>query len=279
MLRTRFAPSPTGFLHIGNIYSALQCEKWARAHGAELLLRIEDIDFTRCRDELSNQLLDDLYWLGFKFDGDVVFQQQRRKLYDDAIQQLSEQGLLYPCFCTRKELEGNLNFQLFDGYPGSCKALSIEEIERKKMSEPYSLRLDIAKVSALLGENQAWLDIMGVEQPFRTSSVGDVIISRKDIGCSYHLAVVVDDAVQEVSHVIRGEDLKKSTDVHHLLQKLLGLNHPLYHHHELINDYDGERMAKSKKSLAIKELREKGVTPEKIRKELMESGTVYTTDT
>ncbi len=269
MLRTRFAPSPTGLLHIGNAYSALQCDLWAKQHQADLLLRVEDIDFTRCRPAFIQHMLDDLDWLGIKFDGEITYQQQRLPLYQQALEQLLEMDMLYPCFCTRKQLQGKLIDDLFDGYPGSCRHLSLLQRQEMRQTEPFSWRLDSREAIQILGEELYWTDGKGQQQPFRIENVGDVIIGRKDIHYSYHLAVVVDDASQDISHVIRGDDLRTSTPVHTILQHLLGYRRPQYHHHPLIKDHQGERLAKTKRSITLKSLRESGVTSEQLRADII----------
>jgi glutamyl-Q tRNA(Asp) synthetase len=275
--RTRFAPSPTGLLHLGNVYSSLLCEHWAKEHDAQLLLRVEDIDFTRCKPKHTTQLLDDLAWLGISF-ADVSFQQQRLALYDKALQQLIEMGVLYPCFCTRKEVDvaliankdkGGSQANRLDPYPGTCKHLSERQRQQKMKTQAYAWRLDCDVVSQRIGQPCAWYDMQGHEYRFDIlQDIGDVIIGRKDIRFSYHLCVVVDDALQGVSHVIRGEDLRSSTPVHRVLQYLLSYESPQYLHHQLITNQQGKRLAKSKASPALKSLRDSGVTAKQIRQSL-----------
>jgi len=265
MLRTRFAPSPTGLLHVGNAFSALKCEAWAKEHQAELILRIEDIDFTRCHHDLTRQLLDDLAWLGIAFDGEVTFQQQRSPLYEHALERLRQLGVIYPCFCTRKAIEGRLNPLLLDGYPKICRELSEGERERKMESYPFAWRLDSFKVAELLGKGLFWTDFEQHQHVVDILMLGDVIIGRKDIRYSYHLSVVVDDAEQKISHVIRGEDLLESTPVHRVLQQLLGYDSPLYFHHPLIQDRAGGKLSKTRRSVTLKSLRDAGMMPEAVR--------------
>jgi len=263
--RTRFAPSPTGFLHLGNIYSAVLCKQWAREHQAKLFLRIEDIDFTRCKDKFSEQIIDDLTWMGITFDEEVIYQSQRRGLYQQALDTLINMNVLYPCVCTRKQIKENTNVfspSKLDDYPQTCLTLSLgEQQSLLDTKSRFSWRLNSEKVEVLLGHDLYWLDENKQEHHFSpTIDIGDVIIGRKDIHYSYHLAVVVDDAKQNISHVIRGEDLIASTPVHRVLQLLLGYDSPLYQHHDLLLDDEGSRMAKTKHSTTLKSLRESGLS-------------------
>ena len=277
MKRTRFAPSPTGLLHLGNIYSALVCEHWAKEHDAQFLLRVEDIDFTRCKPKHTKQLLDDLAWLGISFD-DVSFQQQRLALYEKVLQQLIDMNVLYPCFCTRKEVDaallaqkekGNVQQRGLDPYPGTCKQLNKQQQQQKMQKQAYAWRLDCEAVAQRIGRKHAWYDMQNHEHCFDVlEDIGDVIIGRKDIRFSYHLCVVVDDAKQGITHVIRGEDLRSSTPVHRMLQGLLNYESPQYLHHKLITNEQGKRLAKSKVSPALKSLRDSGMTAKEIRQSL-----------
>ncbi|MDQ6981047.1 MAG: tRNA glutamyl-Q(34) synthetase GluQRS [Ghiorsea sp.] len=277
MKKTRFAPSPTGLLHLGNAYSALVCEQWAKKHDAALFLRVEDIDFTRCKPKFSKQMLDDLTWLGISFDV-VSFQQQRLVLYEQALQQLIDMDVLYPCFCTRKQVNATLASQkvnrhlktehCLEAYPGTCKHLATELRQQQMLNMPYAWRLDCQTVFERVGKLCAWQDVQGHKHLFNVLDIGDVIIGRKDIRFSYHLCVVVDDAEQGITHVIRGEDLRSSTPVHHVLQRLLGYKSPQYLHHVLITNNEGVRLAKSKGSPALQALRENGVTAEQVRQSL-----------
>ncbi len=264
-LQTRFAPSPTGLLHLGNIYSALQCQAWAKANHARLLLRIEDIDFTRCKPELAEQMIDDLHWMGISFDGQVVYQSQRLDLYQQALETLIAMDVLYPCFCTRKQVSErttNRKLSALDSYPQTCLTLNKKEQAFRKQHEAFSWRLNSKKVQHILGKGLYWLDADGIKHGFDVvRDMGDVIIGRKDIHFSYHLAVVVDDAAQNISHVIRGEDLRSSTPVHRVLQLLLGYDSPVYLHHALIYDEAGQRLAKTKQSPTLLFLREQGFSP------------------
>ncbi len=267
-LQTRFAPSPTGLLHLGNIYSALQCQAWAKDNDATLLLRIEDIDFTRCKPELAEQMIDDLHWVGISFDGEVVYQSQRLDLYQQALDTLIAMDVLYPCFCTRKQVSEhtiNPNLSQLDTYPKTCLALNESEQALRKQHEVFSWRLNSRKVQHILGKGLYWLDADGMKHDFDVADdIGDVIIGRKDIHYSYHLAVVVDDAAQNISHVIRGDDLRCSTPVHRVLQLLLGYDSPVYLHHALIHDEAGQRLAKTKQSPTLLSLREQGCIPKEV---------------
>ncbi|MDQ7003603.1 MAG: tRNA glutamyl-Q(34) synthetase GluQRS [Ghiorsea sp.] len=267
MLRTRFAPSPTGLLHLGNVYSVLQCEAWVKRSGAEFLLRIEDIDFTRCKPEFTQQIIDDLAWLGINFTGELIFQHQRLNLYQEALDQLIALGVLYPCFCTRKEIrENTVGNRALDSYAKTCLSLSCAEVEILKQVKPFSWRLNSDVVQAMLGKRQYWIDFDQKEVLFQVSDVGDVIIARKDIQYSYHLAVVVDDAAQYMTHIIRGKDLRSSTPIHCILQKLLGYELPLYSHHRLLMEEAGSKLSKRKQSMTLKSLRNQRITVEDVRK-------------
>lgn len=265
-------------MHSGNAFSAIQCEQWAKANQAELLLRIEDIDFTRCRPELAVQMIDDLQWLGISFDGEIIYQQQRLHLYQHALETLIKKGVLYPCFCTRKEVQESLlniatqQQEALDHYPGTCKKMSKKERALRMGQEPYSWRMDMQAVADRIQQPLCWVDMEGNKFDVDLSLVGDVIIGRKDIQYSYHLAVVVDDNAQRITHVIRGEDLRTSTDVHRILQYLLDYEPPIYQHHVLVKDTQGDRLAKTKQSLTLKAIRESGVTATEFRSKLIQKG-------
>ncbi len=233
---------------------------WVKEHQASFLLRIEDIDFTRCRDIYTKQIIDDLNWMGFCFD-ETVLQSQRLGLYQDALNTLIHMGVLYPCFCTRKQIQHNTassHATRLDNYPKTCLHLSSKERENKMKNQPFCWRLNTHKVQSILGDELAWKDGGYQSHVFCVQDIGDVVIGRKDIGLSYHLAVVVDDAKQGVSHVIRGEDLRSSTPVHYVLQKLLGYHHPVYIHHPLLRENHALKLSKRKQSLSLKTLREQG---------------------
>jgi glutamyl-Q tRNA(Asp) synthetase len=250
-LISRFAPSPTGRLHLGHAWSALLAHDLARAGNGRFLLRIEDIDATRCRPEFTDAIYEDLRWLGLNWDGDVMIQSERKAIYRDALAQLDSMGLVYRCTCARAEVgEGR--------YPGTCRGLG---------QTHGAWRLDMAKAVALAGP-LTWYDRDRGEIIADPRTEGDIIIARKDIGTSYHLAVVIDDAAQGITHVVRGLDLFSATHVHRLLQALLGLPTPHYQHHRLIIGSDGTRLAKRKQSPALAALREQGINP-KVLIELM----------
>ena len=265
---TRFAPSPTGYLHLGHVYSALMCQKAAGEKG-RLLLRFEDIDHTRVRGQYYDAIIEDLEWLGVTFTEKPWRQKDRYAEYQLALEKLKKQEVVYPCFCTRKELalENPLSAPHGDDaflYVGKCKALSDQKRESKIESGiPYSWRLDASKANLVAGA-LTFHDAIRGQLDVQPSLLGDVILARKDIQTSYHIAVVVDDAAQGVSHITRGEDLLGSTHIHRLLQKLLGYKEPQYFHHRLILDKDGKRLAKRDASLSIKTLREQDKTSEEI---------------
>jgi len=269
--RTRFAPSPSGLLHIGNAYSALVCQTWAEGHGAELLLRIEDIDHTRCKPEFIDAIFEDLDWLGLRWQAQVRYQSNHLDDYEQAIQRLREMDVIYPCFCTRKQITQEIARMasaphaedVLPEYPGTCRALRADEQQRRMRLEPFAWRLNAAKAFACVGENLTWREDSG---QIHTANINhDMIIGRKDIAFSYHLSVVIDDAIQEITHIIRGRDLAPSTGIHRLLQKLLGLPEPVYIHHPLLNDSNGERMAKRKHATTLESLRRMGVDAHKLR--------------
>ena len=256
---TRFAPSPTGRLHLGHAWSALQASDRARKASGRFLLRIEDIDGTRSRAEHVRDILDDLAWLGLTWDGPVVFQSQRLALYQAALDRLRDAGLLYRCFCTRAEIAASVvapHGPAAHLYPGTCRRLSAGEADGRA-DEPHCWRLDMAMAVARAGP-LAWSDEIAGEQRARLQAEGDVVLARKDAPASYHLAVTVDDAAQGVSHVVRGRDLFAATHVHRLLQALLNLPTPIYHHHPLLVGSDGERLAKRNGAPTLLALQEAG---------------------
>lgn len=275
MVRTRFAPSPTGRLHLGHVYAAKVARDLAvEAHG-EFLLRFEDIDSTRVREEYFDGIEEDLAWLGLSWNGEPLRQMERLAAYDSALAALRDLEVVYPCFCTRREIEEEISRmrgapQGPEGplYPGICRRLSpLEREDRIAGGLPFSWRLDAVKASEIAGPLD-FRDRRHGRIAVEAGLLGDVILARKDIGTSYHLAVVVDDAFQEISHVTRGEDLLASTHVHRLLQRLLNLPEPEYLHHRLILDSEGKRLAKRHDSRSIRALREMGRTPESLLAEL-----------
>jgi glutamyl-Q tRNA(Asp) synthetase len=239
---TRFAPSPTGRLHLGHAASAIAAHDFARQAGGRFLLRIEDIDGTRSRSEHVAAILDDLAWLGLAWDGPVVFQSARLALYEDALERLKARGLVYRCFCTRAEIAA-ASLSAPHGpeavYPGTCRMLSADA----RAGEPHCWRLDMAAAVAAVGP-LSWHDEQAGTVSADPMAQGDVILARKDAPASYHLAVTVDDAALGVTDVVRGTDLFAATHVHRLLQALLALPTPDYHHHPLLTDAAGNRLAK-----------------------------------
>ncbi|TGX53455.1 glutamyl-Q tRNA(Asp) synthetase [Sphingomonas gei] len=282
-VHTRFAPSPTGRLHLGHAFSAIQAHDFARVAGGRFSLRIEDIDGTRSRREHVEAILRDLEWLGLGWDGPVTFQSRRLDLYQQALDRLRVMGLLYPCFCTRADIAASLSAPHgSEGavYPGTCRGLATPDLSR-----PHSWRLDVGRAIELplpLGEGRGpppsgggkgeastfrhaaltlppampapslsqrerdltWHDALAGSVRADPLAHGDVVLARKDAPASYHLAVTVDDAAQGITHVVRGKDLFHATHIHRLLQALLGLPTPEYRHHALLLGPDGQRLAK-----------------------------------
>lgn len=261
MIVTRFAPSPTGYLHLGHAYSALECQRVAGQ--GRLLLRFEDIDHTRVREHYYEAIIEDLAWLGVQVGADPIRQLDWMPRYAEALEQLKSLGVVYPCFCTRKDLmEQNLSAPhgRVPNYSGSCRALAEgERAQAISEGKPYSWRLDAQRAGAETG-GLTFTDADEGVVTVDPSLLGDVILGRKDIQTSYHIAVVADDAAQGITDVVRGEDLFDSTHVHRLLQGLLGLPEPRYHHHGLIHDEEGKRLAKRHDALAIRTLREQGAS-------------------
>lgn len=271
---TRFAPSPTGLLHLGHAYAAGFAVQQAGRDG-RFLLRIEDIDPTRCRPEFVAAIFADLQWLGLRWPEPVLCQSQNFPAYRAALAQLQTRGLLYPCFCTRKTIEAEIaaaghapHGPEGTPYPRLCHGLSpTERQERLASGAPHCWRLDMPEAMAQAGR-LTWHDAeLGVvaAQP---GDFGDIVLARKETPAAYHLAVVVDDAAQGVTLVTRGTDLRRATDVHRLLQALLGLPCPRYHHHKLLTDAAGKRYAKRDQSVTLRALREAGWTPVRIWQEL-----------
>lgn len=254
MTVTRFAPSPTGRLHLGHAYSALLAHDFARQRGGAFLLRIEDIDGTRSRPEHVATIRDDLAWLGLVWHGEVAFQSQRLPAYAAALDRLRDMGLLYRCYCTRAEIAA-ASLSAPHGaeplYPGTCRGRSDDP------DRPYCWRLDMAAAAARTGP-LAWCD-HGRLVTADPLGADDVVLARKDAPASYHLAVTIDDAWQGVTDVVRGRDLFAATHVHRLLQALLDLPTPAYHHHDLLTGPDGTRLAKRHGAPTLAALRESGV--------------------
>ncbi len=269
---TRFAPSPTGHLHLGHAYSALVAEDAARRAGGRFLLRIEDIDRGRCRPAFETAILEDLAWLGLSWEEPVRRQSDAFADYAAALATLDGLGVLYPCFCTRKAIRAEIEAAGHaphgpDGplYPGTCRGLDADSRARRVTAgEPHALRLDVARAAALAGP-LSWTDADAGPVAARPQMFGDVVLARKDTPGSYHLAVTVDDHLQEVTLVTRGQDLFHATHVHRLLQALLGLATPAYHHHPLVTDDAGRRLAKRDGAVTIRGLREAGRAPQDVR--------------
>ena len=261
MIVTRFAPSPTGRLHLGHAYSALLAHDRARgaagADGGRFLLRIEDIDAARSRPEHVAAIVADLRWLGLAWDGPVLFQSARLDVYAAALARLREGGLLYPCFCTRAEIAASLSAPhgAEPVYPGTCRALSpAQAAARIADGAAHAWRLDMAAAVARAGP-LAWDDERAGRVTADPASHGDVVLARKDAPASYHLAVTIDDAAQGMTHVVRGEDLFAATHVHRLLQALLRLPTPRYQHHTLLAGPDGARLAKRNDAPTLERMR------------------------
>ena len=278
MIVTRFAPSPTGYLHLGHVRSAWEGWRAARDAGGRFLLRIEDIDRGRCRPEFAAAILEDLTWLGLDWDGPVRRQSEHFADYRAALERLEAHGLLYPCFCTRKDIQAEIARaggapQGEDGpiYPGTCRYLSpSERAERMAAGADYALRLDVGAALARAGTLD-WSDD-GQRVVADPASLGDVVLARKDVPTSYHLAVTVDDALQGVTLVTRGVDLFTATHTHRLLQALLGLPTPSYRHHPLLTDANGRRLAKRDRALTVRAMREAGTSPAEMLAEAQSSG-------
>lgn len=279
----RFAPSPNGYLHLGHAVSALLNAEMARAKGGRLLLRIEDIDTARCRPEYEAAIYDDLAWLGLQWESPVWRQSEHWDNYRAALTKLEAMGLVYPSFETRAEIGRLVAAREAQGvwprdpdgaplYPGSAKTMvNGERGRRMQFGEPYALRLDLPAALARVGA-LTWAET-GAGPAGETGNIaadpaawGDVILARKETPTSYHLAVVVDDAAQGITDVVRGSDLFYATAVHRLLQTLLNLPQPRYHHHRLILDADGNKLSKSTQSTGLRELRAQGVSPAEIRR-------------
>jgi len=273
---TRFAPSPSGLLHPGHAFSALQAWRRARDLEARFLLRIEDIDFARCRPEFETALKEDLAWLGLAWEEPVRRQSEHLADYGETIDRLQDRGVLYPCFCTRREIQAEIERaggapHGSEGplYPGTCRRRSDDERHaRLERGESHALRIDVRRALDLLPARPVWTDEGKGVQEARPELLGDAVLVRKDIGTSYHVAVVTDDALQGITHVVRGEDLFESTHLHRLLQDLLSLPVPLYHHHELIRDASGKRLAKRDESVTIRSVRESGMSAGGFRAQL-----------
>lgn len=268
---TRFAPSPTGFLHLGHAHSALFAAACA-GPGGRFLVRMEDIDPVRCTAALADAVLEDLAWLGLTWEQPVRYQSHHMADYAGALARLTGLGVLYPCFCTRADIQrevGDIHRAPHgpDGviYPGTCRALSADEVAaRQGAGQAFALRLDVAKACARCGPLH-WQDRGRGAQVATPQVFGDVVLARKDTPTSYHLAVTVDDAMQGITLVTRGQDLFEATHIHRLLQALLDLPVPDYHHHGLLLGPDGKRYAKRDRSVTLRSLREAGHSAAEVR--------------
>ena len=265
---TRFAPSPTGYLHLGHAASALFSFKQSGPHG-RFLLRIEDIDQTRCRAEYLDAIYQDLAWLGLEWEKPVRVQSDHFSDCQNVLDRLTDMGLLYPCFCTRKDIQaevaqiGNAPHGP-DGalYPGTCRACSAKERrDRIAAGESYALRLDMTAAVGRVGRELVWFDRAAGRQIATPEIFGDVVLARKETPTSYHLSVTHDDHLQGISLVTRGEDLFFASHLHRLLQEVLGYDVPEYHHHGLLTGPDGKRFAKRDKSKTLRSMREDGLEP------------------
>jgi glutamyl-Q tRNA(Asp) synthetase len=271
--RTRFAPSPSGLLHLGHAYSALFAEKEAKDGDGTLLLRFEDIDGERCDPIYEKQIEEDLSWLNIQWEDNPRRQSEHLTDYSAALKKLESLNIIYPCFLSRRELNDalsaphNIPTQTNNIMPlNTDQYLSETERERRiKKEEPFALRLRMTAALKMVGPLY-WHDIDKGPQIARPEIFGDAVIGRKDIPTSYHLSVVVDDAIQKVTTVTRGNDLFEATHLHRLLQELLGLHVPLYKHHKILTDNKGQRMAKRDKSITLQSLRLSGKKPADIYK-------------
>jgi glutamyl-Q tRNA(Asp) synthetase len=278
----RFAPSPNGYLHLGHAYSVLFTERAAKGVRGTMLLRIEDIDIARCKPEYENAIIEDLIWLETSWPEPVWRQSDRFAAYQAASEQLGRMGLLYPCFCSRAEIAKNAEGNDPDGaplYPGTCRHLSKAEATRRiDAGEPVQWRLKMDEAQESVGDVLVIRECpvtdrdvrfeRGQQRAAEPERWGDVVLVRKDTPTSYHLSVVVDDAEQGVSHVTRGMDLFAATDIHVLLQALLGLPSPVYAHHGLITDAEDLKLSKSAGAPALRDLRAAGWTPAMVRRRL-----------
>lgn len=277
---TRFAPSPTGPLHLGHAYSAILAHDMARAAGGRFLLRIEDIDITRARPEWEAQIYDDLTWLGLEWENPVMRQSDRGAFYRDALNGLWAANHAFACTCTRRDVlaavaapqEGGVMLTGPDGliYPGTCRNVA----RAGAIPEDTAIRLAMTRALSTLNQTVFSFEETGSGTPETVTftaqdaidTIGDIVLARRDMGTSYHLSVVLDDAAQGISHVVRGQDLFEATKIHVILQKLLGLATPTYHHHRLIRDDTGKRLAKRDDARAIAKYRADGLSPRDIRK-------------
>lgn len=277
----RFAPSPTGYLHLGHVYSALFSYHKALQYKGKFLIRIEDIDTERCRDIYETSILEDLEWLGLEWERPYRRQSTHLQTYAETTQKLQKLGVLYPCFCSRRTIREKIADLRASGrpvqegpdgplYPKTCHGLPQEDAQQRiDNGDAYSLRLDTQKALSLVADKDlSFKELTHTPTghiPFAPEFVSDMILARKEIPTSYHLAVITDDALQGVTHVTRGEDLYQATFMHRLLQEILGYPAPTYAHHPLILGDDGIKLSKRKGSTALNELRQQGLSADQIR--------------
>jgi glutamyl-Q tRNA(Asp) synthetase len=269
MFITRFAPSPTGRLHLGHAYSAVLGHARARKSGGKFLLRIEDLDQTRSRPEFVEGIYEDLRWLGLNWEHPVIVQSQPTGAYQAALDELRERGLAYACFCTRADIAQSLTAPHGDAatfYPGTCRALA-DDPERRATT-PHCWRLD-SKKALLVAGLPTWREAGGCEFTASEREIGEAILARKDAPASYHLSCIVDDAASGVTMVVRGADLRGSTPVQRTLQELLGLPEPRYLHHPLVAHADGRRLAKRDRAPTLAAMREAGIDGRQLARELI----------
>ena len=279
---TRFAPSPTGCLHLGHVRSAWEGWRAARQAGGRFLLRIEDIDHTRCRPEYTDAIVEDLAWLGLVWDGPVRRQSEHFQDYRGALSRLDAEGLLYPCFCTRRQIQAEIaqaggapQGKIGAPYPGTCRHLGpVERAERRRGAPDYAWRLDVMTALARTGPLDFVEEGQGEPRQIQAdpAPLGDVVLARKEMPTSYHLAVTVDDALQGVTLVTRGVDLFAATPIHRLLQALLDLPTPRYRHHPLLTDSGGRRLAKRDRAQTIRAMRAAGMTADQVLAAAQSSG-------
>lgn len=281
MIVTRFAPSPTGYLHLGHAFAALTAHDTAKRQRGRFLLRIEDIDQGRCRPEFEEAISEDLTWIGVGLERPPLRQSERFAAYRTALSRLDRQDVLYPCFCTRGEIAAEIA-RLSEAphgpevplYPGTCRELSRSEQKRRMDSgAPYALRLNVEKAAERVGSlrfEECGRGPCGEHGVIEVTPLlfGDVVLARKDAPASYHLAAVIDDAFQGVTLVTRGNDLFSATHIQRTLQALLDLPFPAYAHHRLVLDANGRKFSKRDRAVTLRELRARGVTPEQIRDRL-----------
>jgi glutamyl-Q tRNA(Asp) synthetase len=266
---SRFAPSPTGRLHLGHAYSAIVGHERASGSGGSFLLRIEDLDPTRCRPEFVDGIFEDLRWLGLDWAEPVLVQSQRSPVYRQALSDLREQGLVYACFCTRADIAAALEAPHGPAgahYPGTCRHR--EDDPQRRSQQPHSWRLDAAKALAIAGPPD-WTEADGKRHRSAVADLDDVILARKDAPAAYHLACVADDAASGVTMVVRGADLRASTPIQRLLQTVLGLPEPTYLHHPLVAHADGRRLAKRDLAPTLAAMREGGVDGRDLARQLL----------